>query len=233
MIQIRKNFEPFYLTLIVAVLAALGSGASASGSSMDEVKKALETIHPEAKIILGEDREKIRGETLGSVRRVKFLNEIRPGRVRYTIEDSTGNEAEYEAGYKAMISAWIAVRRILPAKKIVETDFRKGEIDVAQGINRELKGLAISPDTRLESLESRQTIMEGSFLISSAVQRVADLKKGDPVKIKMIAGDLILQTSGQATEPAYLNETAKVITSKGKKDLVGTLRKNGEVEVRL
>lgn len=238
--MMRKNIEPFYLAAIAAILAVLGTSLSSAASSpkkgpetLEEVKKAVEAIHPEAMIVLDDQRERVRGETLGTIRRVQFLGENRPGRVRYLIEDSTGTEAEYETGYKALMEAWVAKRRVLPTQKISATDFRKGEIDVAQGINRELKGLAIPIETALESLESRQTIMEGSFLISSAVQRVPDVKKGDPVTIRMIAGDLILQTSGVATEPAYIGQSARVMTTKGKKDLAGTLKKSREVEVKL
>jgi flagella basal body P-ring formation protein FlgA len=88
-------------------------------------------------------------------------------------------------------------------------------------------------DAELMHLESRQTILQGQFITSSAVQRIPDIRRGDSVRIRMISGGLAVSTQGTAEEPGYINGKMRVMANKSKREFVGELSADGVVEVKL
>ena len=85
----------------------------------------------------------------------------------------------------------------------------------------------------MAQLESRQTILEGYFLTTNAVQRLPDVRRGDPVTLKLISGELQLTTQGIAQEPASIRSNVRVMVLKTKKEMVGKLQDSNTVEVKL
>ena len=174
-----------------------------------------------------------------SVESVNVLGESTPGVVQFsvTLKPSEAGESTTATGlvrFAAFVPAKVAVKRVLPGERLQANHFKSQEVDVATGMGREYRGIIVEAAQDLERLESRQTILEGQFLVSSAIRRVHDLRRGDPVRIEL-QGDSGLRVSltGTAEESGYANESVHVITHRTKKSLIGKLRSDGLVEVQL
>lgn len=141
--------------------------------------------------------------------------------------------AEGWVSYSAWVPAHVALRRIAPGERIMEEQFVSQQVNVASGNAFEYRGTILGGETPISGLETRQTVVEGQFLTSSAVQRVPDIRRGDSVRIQLISGGLIVSTTGMAEEPAYLNGRVRVMAQKTKREFVGQLVGNGLVEVKL
>jgi flagella basal body P-ring formation protein FlgA len=205
--------------------------------SMGEaIKKEIANAYPGAKI-----------EIIGPVRwlkgpvpqqgRVTFLGENGRGeadiQIRGVTEDDMMATAEGMIPYTATVKAYIATKRIGPGEKIDPKSFEKKDVDVSRGQARELRGVIFPSEDSLKGLEARQTILEGQFLTSTAVQKTPDIKRGDLVNIRVISGGLIVDVQGTAEESAYLEGQVRVLAMKTKRELVGFLKPGSVVEVNL
>jgi flagella basal body P-ring formation protein FlgA len=121
----------------------------------------------------------------------------------------------------------------MPGDSISDSQFTVQEIDIASGLNREIRGLILSPTANLARLETRQTILEGQPLLSSQVRKMPDVRSGDAVRIELVSGSLTLTTLGTVSEPGFLNEQIHVMSQKTKRELIGTLLPDHVVEVKL
>lgn len=135
--------------------------------------------------------------------------------------------------YEAWIKTWVAKKRILPHIKLNQDDFRVEEVNVAKGIPYEYRGVMVTADFPIQNVESRQTILEGTFLTTSAYQQEALVKRGDVVKLELQSGELSLTTQGVVQEPASVGGRVRVISIKSKKEFTGRLNADSIVEVKL
>jgi flagella basal body P-ring formation protein FlgA len=69
--------------------------------------------------------------------------------------------------------------------------------------------------------------------MSSAVERVPDVRRGDSVRVRIISNGLTLTAQAMASEPGYLNGPVRVLTAQTKRELSGKLVSTGVVEVKL
>lgn len=155
------------------------------------------------------------------------------GQARFRANDAEGYQVEGIAPFSAWMPALVVKKRVLPGARIGAQGIVKQDVNAAVGLAREMRGLIVSPETNTDSLEARQTLLEGQFLTTSAVQTVPDVKRGDAVRIRMVSGNIVLMTNGTANEAAYIEQPVRVMTQKGKRDLVGKLSRDGTVEVKL
>jgi flagella basal body P-ring formation protein FlgA len=125
------------------------------------------------------------------------------------------------------------VRRIYPNTKLKNEDFKSQEVNVASGSPREYRGVMLSADTDLSGFQSRQTILENQFVTTTSVEKQPDLRKGDIVRLDLVSGDLTLSTQATVSEPGSIGERIRVLTAKSKKEVVGTVREDHSVEVKL
>jgi flagella basal body P-ring formation protein FlgA len=132
-----------------------------------------------------------------------------------------------------MVPARVATTRIMPGEAIQAAQFIEQEVDVAHGMNHDIRGLIVSPSLELNRLETRQTVLEGQPLLSSEIKRMPDVRRGDPVRIQLVSGSLTLTTLGTASEPGYLDQQVHVMSQKTKRELIGTLLPDNIIEVRL
>jgi flagella basal body P-ring formation protein FlgA len=135
--------------------------------------------------------------------------------------------------YEAWKKVPIATHRIYPNTKLRNEDFRVQEVNVASGSAREYRGVMLPADTRFSSMQSKQTILEGQYVVSSAIQQAPDLRKGDSVRLELISGDLVLTTQATAEESATIGSQIRVVTTKTKRELVGIVKEDHSVEVTL
>jgi flagella basal body P-ring formation protein FlgA len=149
------------------------------------------------------------------------------------VDRSSGRLGSGWMNYAAWVPGYIARRRVSIGEKLSEQNLVPQQINAAAGNAYEYRGTFIEQGNGLAGLESRQTILEGQFLTSSAVQRIPDLRRGDAVRIRMISGDLAVSTQGTAEEPGYIHGKIRVMATKSKREFLGELYPDGVVEVRL
>jgi flagella basal body P-ring formation protein FlgA len=150
-----------------------------------------------------------------------------------TLEDGSERADLIQTPYSAWKKAWVAAKRLYPNTRLKDEDFKISEINVATGPAREYRGVMLPADTRFSGLQTKQTLLEGQFAVTSAVERQPDLRKGDQVRLDLISGDLTLTTQGMAEEPASVGDHVRIMTSKTKKEVVGILKEDRSVEVQL
>lgn len=142
-------------------------------------------------------------------------------------------QAEYRVRYAAWALGWVASRRLSPGDALATDSLRVQEINVAEGLAHEYRGVLLSPTEELSRLEARQTLLEGGFVTTAAVRRIPDLRRGDAVRLDVLSGQVRLSTSATAMEPGSINQQVRIQTLKGKRELVGTLKEGAVVEVKL
>jgi flagella basal body P-ring formation protein FlgA len=224
----------FKFILILASVAS-ASALSATGAHLilgSTLSAELQKRYPSAKIELADSQ--LGGLTFQSpIRRVQLIKEVGQGSAEFLIEDQSGAQQVTQIRFSARISTFVAQRKIRPLEKLSADDFMLQSIDVAQGLAHEYRAMMLPPDAELSKFEARQTILQGQYPLSSGIQRIPDIKRGDTVRVTLLSGEIELSTSGIAQEPAYYDAPVRVLTQKTKKELMGKLLPNGSVEVRL
>ena len=201
----------------------------------DSLKKELISRYYGAEIELLTSIECIRGSLPVSDQPLLFLTEDGMGNARFTWKDS---RYPFHSEGKVSFSAWMqgrsAQKRIKPGEALHPDYFVSKKIDVARGAGREYRGALFPIGEEISQMESTQTIMEGQFLVTSAVRKIPDVKRGEIVRIKLMSGDLTLSTQGVSQETGYVHNQIKVITQgKVKKEFSGLLKEGRMVEVQL
>lgn len=252
----RNHFGSFISVFFFSTLALASSGAPVSAiegaieaSLKEALISALSERYPDARIQLTSSPE-FRNDSESSFDPQSFgdgnfsldLSAIHSnGKALFSVsslnrKDGSAVSREKLTGgvtFKALRQVWIPKRRIHPKEVLKQDDLVLREVDIASGQYAELSGILLSAGQEVEKLESRQTLLEGQPILSSGVQKVPDIRRGDAVRLKMLTGAIELNTPGVAQEPAYKGSSVRVITIKNKRDFVGTLRRDGVVEVAL
>ncbi len=164
---------------------------------------------------------------------VRILSESGTGTADYSAIYSDGSTAVGQVHFSAMVPTFVALKRVHPGDKLSRGDFQIQPINIASGLAYQYRGVMLGTKEKIDGLQARQTILEGQYPLSSGVERVPDIRRGDPVELRIVSGDIQLSTMGQVQEPGYLNQSVRVLTQKSKKELVGKLREGGVIEVRL
>ena len=215
--------------------------AQISGDPVEQaLKQELSKRYLGARVELSGPIRWLKGSAPEDPEKVSIISENARGEIRFGMTGTGSDMLAYSEGVvaiTAMVPAWVASRRVYPGEKLSNGTFQVQDVNVAASPAREYRGVMVSPaevrEKDLRSLESRQTILEGLFLMSTAVQKVPDVRRGDAVTILIESGGLKLSTAGIAQEAAYLNGPVRVLTQKSKRELLGSLKSSGEVEVRL
>lgn len=183
----------------------------------------------------------VAGQSLDDAEVASVLEENAKGEVRVLVRGWRGRgtaarvatQAEYRARVAAWVLGWVAGRRVLPGEALAVDALKVQEVNVAEGLAHEYRGILLSPTEDLSRLEARQTLLEGGFVTSAAVRKIPDLRRGDIVRLEILSGGVRLSTSAEALEPASTQQRVKVQTIRAKRELVGVLRDGGVVEVTL
>jgi len=168
--------------------------------------------------------------TLSSVR---LIEDRATGVALFELNSTDGVSTKIQTPYQALVKAPIAIRRIYPNTKLKKEDFRIDTINVAVGTAHDYRGVILYSDAKLDQMESKQTILEGQFVLSNAVQRQPDVHKGEMVKLELSSGDLTLTTSAVIQENASIGERVHVLTAKTKREMIGKVLEDHSVEVVL
>jgi flagella basal body P-ring formation protein FlgA len=232
--QGRKNKWILLLGMLIS-FSAFAEETRPSGSDplLGALQSKLEKRFSGARIEMVGAVQWTHGKEPSEIKSIQVLSENARGEVQFEVQGEDYTVSYGWASFRAWIPAYFANRRVMPGEKIAADTFRVQELNVVSPQAFDFRGSILDKDSDLTKMEARQTILEGQFLISSAVQRIPDVRRGDSVQIRMFSGTLNITTASLAEEPAYVDNRVKVLTSKTKRELVGQLRKDGVVEVRL
>lgn len=222
------------ISLIATVLSVAYAFESDPVSS--SISAELSKRFPNARIELTEDLHWTSSQPEGQFLSIRVGDENGRAQVGFTVETQDDQGIHRGYGY-ATFAAWLparmVVRRVMPGEKLQNDQFETREINVASGTEREFRGVILDQKTDITNLQSRQTLLEGQPLLSSAVERVPDVRRGDSVRVKIVSNGLTLSAQATASEPGYLNSTVRVLTAQTKRELTGKLISSGVVEVKL
>lgn len=236
----RTTAVAFFAMIQVAQALPVGDDAGHSARMSGIVKKLLEDRIPGAEIRLP-SLDKLAAQTA-----ISSFSEISSGRIiedrangSVLVEltgkgpDSAEKTEMIQTPYQAWMKVPAAIRRIYPNTRLKAEDFKTVEVNVASGSAREYRGVMMPASTEFNGLQSRQTILENQYVVSTAVQKQPDLRKGDTVKLLLSSGGLELVTQATAEEPASVGDRIRVLTVKGKREMVGRVNEDRNVEVSL
>jgi flagella basal body P-ring formation protein FlgA len=231
------------LKLLVKFLIGFGIGLALStfgfaaekneGKLDDLIRRELVKRFPGASVDLLPGSTFPSGRDDLAVTQVRILSEAGTGTADYSTTYSDGSTALGQVRFSAMVPTFVASKRVHPGDKLSRGDFQIQPINIASGMAYQYRGVMLSAKEKIDGLQARQTILEGQYPLTSGVERIPDIRRGDPVELKIVSGEIQLSTMGQVQEPGYLGESIRVLTQKSKKELVGKLREGGIVEVRL
>jgi flagella basal body P-ring formation protein FlgA len=208
-----------------------------ASSQLEGIKDSLQSIYGPGTEIEWKGGAIANGEkrdlSLASSR-AQFLGESSPGVARVRIFSTSGADfQELQIPFSAWATVWQAQRRVRPGEPLKEEDFVIRRVDLTAGNARDFRGLWLSSQVSLKPYEAQQTLLEGQFVLSSAVKKIPDVRRGDSVRIHLIQEGMTLSTSGTAGESGYRDRPVRVMTSRSKREFTGTLKTDGVVEVRI
>ncbi len=207
----------------------------ADESAQSLVIEQLAATFPHARIEITSPMAK---EDLPVLRGVKVVSVMPRGEavVQYELawdEESKSIFKNQVIKFNAWLAAPVAIKRINQGEKLSAELFRNTEVNIASGLGYEYRGVIASTQMDFSGLEARNTLLEGQFLISTALQKSPEIRRGDLVKVELQSGDLMLGTQGIAQEPGFVGQNLRILVTKTKKELIGKLKLNNVVEVNL
>ena len=207
--------KPFVFALVFA-LPIQSSFASIQAKDLShQIQIALNEKFPQAEIRLPNLEQLASSDeiaSLGEIEQTRIIEERGNGVVVIDLFSKTGKTVRIQTPYQALVKVPVALKRIFPNSKVKKEDYRIAVINIAISPAKEYRGLMIMNEEKLENTETRQTILEGQFFVSSSIQKTPDLRKGETVKLLMNSGDLSLSTAATILESASIGENVRVMT---------------------
>lgn len=235
---IRIGF--LFIGLCLAGATASAGVTPESGSASDDLRhqliNELQKKYPGSRIELRGDLNLISGEIPRKDLVISLSSEKPDGRFQFQVKGIIAEKAvsaTIEIDASAWVSTWVAKKRIHPGEKLSVEMFDKQEVDVTSGLAHEHRGLILSAEENISELQTRQSILQGHYVLSTAVQPIPSVDRGDVVRVRLTSGDIVLVTGAVAQEPGHVNKPINVITQRTKKHLIGTLKEGNLVEVKL
>ncbi len=130
-------------------------------------------------------------------------------------------------------NVWVAKKQISPWSTIKSSDFEQRKIEITS-----YRDDLISDQSEFEKLTSRaktkRLIAEGSPLGASSLERIPDVKVGQPVRVVFVSESGIrVSAEGATLNPLSVGEEGRAKLRSSKKVVTGTLVSDGVLEVSL
>ena len=228
----------FWFSFIFFAGASFASELSDRLSTL--VKKSLEEKIPTAEIKIPSLEKMVQSvafSVFDQLSSVRLIEEKENGLALFEVKgfDQAKNEITktIQTPFEAWVKVPVATHRIYPNTKLKNEDFKIENLNVATGPSKPYRSAMVPADTNFNATESKQSILAGQFVVTNAIHKQPDLRRGDSIKLELISGDLSLTTQGIAQEPASTGDRIRVITVKTKKEIMGVVRPDHSVEVSL
>ena len=144
-----------------------------------------------------------------------------------------GTPLDLRVRYSAHMRIPLAVRKIQPMEKLVESDFRFETVDVSKGMYPSLRGLVVEHLDGILQHETKQTILPGQPPLTNGLQRIADVRRGDVLQLRMLGQGVSIQATAQAEEQGHLGQSIRVLIQRTKKPMQAKIIDAKTVEVQL
>lgn len=228
--MVLKSSVVLFVGLFFCAGAVFAKSSPTYLSLRQEITKNLQKNYPSAKIVLKSVPDI--GGSLEVSNRLSLQSDTGKGvaHFRFALPHENIN---FSVRFEAWQEALVASQRIRPREKLSESLFEKRQINVASRQEYSLRNLMLSPDTRLEKFETRQTILQGEYPLLSAIEQIPDLRRGSNVNIILKSGGLSLTTLGTVQEDAHEGESVRAMVKRTKKQIVGILKSNHTLVVDL
>ena len=227
------------LILAIFVIAFSSNSAHALNDATllsSRINKILSEKNPNAEIKIPNLEKLVKSPeiaAISSLSDIRLVEDRSNGTAVFELTSSDGSSTKIQTPYQAWVRVPVATHRIYPNTKLKKEDFKISAINVATGVAHDYRGAMIGSEVKLDQMESKQTILEGQFVVINAVQRLPDVRKGDMVKLELSSGDLTLTTAAVIQENAAIGERVHVLTAKTKREMIGKVLEDHSVEVSL
>jgi flagella basal body P-ring formation protein FlgA len=206
-----------------------------SVSALQEcIQRALATRWPDAKVALtSEVRWSSASQVsveLSSLEQIslQILSDQENGTARIRVGNSNAI-----VQFQALKKIWAPIRRFYPGQPIQASDLVELNVDVARSPHRENRYLYLASAAAPDALEAKQSLLENTPIQAHAVQPRPDIRRGDALQAELTLGGIVLGARAQALENGHKGSRVRILLEKQRRELVGVLRPDGTVEVRL
>ena len=218
----------------ILVLALLASGSVCFAESLDPraaLRGEIETLFPSAEIEVEEialngapgNEQKYSKEDV-----IRNVQEAGPGKFTFLIGETSGT-----AKVKVWRMLYTARSRLSPHHVLRDADLELKRVNLLDPQVRPLRTVLLREDSKISSLETRQTILAGQFITDPAVRKIPDIQRGEIVRVEMHSGRLRLRSNGKANEEAYIGDEVHITVDATKKNITGKVIDKGLVEVTI
>ena len=228
--------QKLILTSSIILLSQASLALDNSSIFSDQIKNALKEKIPYAEIRvpnLEKLAKTVEIEAIHELIAVRVVEERSNGVALIELISRDGNNVRIQTPYQALVKVPVAIQRIFPNTKLKKEDFRLETINVATGTAKDYRGVIVYDLNSLSQVETKQTILENQFVLSSQIQKSPDLRKGETVQVEISSGELSLMTAATVLENASIGESVRVLTAKTKKEISGKVREDRTIEVRI
>lgn len=200
------------------VRSFLASRAAADGAVVDVAVPARLGLH---------GRESMGAQVVVSTSRRGPLK----GRIPVTARLIRDGEVFERHNLTATISidahVWVADRRIARGELISSSDLRREKRDVTRG-----RGKLAREVSQLLGMRARRSISEGTPIRRDFVEAPPLVQRGETVRLRMVHGALRIEAKGVAREDGRAGQVIRVRTPESRRELAGTVGRDGVVDVR-
>jgi flagella basal body P-ring formation protein FlgA len=226
------------LALLLATSGAMVFATSAHAGVNDVIAEALRSYTGAQRADVTAILATLPAQPLDRATSAVILSENASGEARALVTGfragKPGEEkVEYRVKFSAWIKGWSVSRRVAPGEPISAEVLEARDINIAEGLAHEYRGAILTVKEDVTHLEAAQTLLPGTFIPSSGVRRIPDLRRGDAVTLEVLSGGVRLTTSAVALEPTNIQQRVRVQVQKNKREFVGVLREGSRVEVTL
>ncbi len=225
------------LTLIVISFSSTGAFALDDANLLSSrIHKILSEKIPYAEIRIPNLEKLIKSpqfSAISDLSSVRMIEDRASGVALFELVSTDGSSVRIQTPYQAFVKAPVATHRIYPNTQLKKEDFRIETLNVATGVARDFRGAIIYDESKLDRTETRQSIMEGQFVVVNSIRKQPDVRKGETVKLELTSGDLTLTTAAIVQENAAIGERVHVLTAKSKREVIGKVREDRSIEVSL
>lgn len=198
--------------------------------SSENIKSALLTVFPETKIEIKTITPPINKADKISI---NYVNETKKGVALFQGVNSDGIIKKYKVYFSAWKAIPIAKKRIKPGERVKKEDFQIKNVDLAQGMARQYRGLIYGFENDYKNIEARSSILMGQFPLRTSIIKTPEVRRGATIKVKIKSGGLLVHTIARADQVGKLGQDILITTFSTKKKLTARVVGENEVEVKL
>lgn len=223
-------------SLVKGMESALSDATENALKIKKEAQKGLTSRYAGLRLEISNHPRLVSGTAPRKITSIQFLGENHNGEAILKVKGTTGaqfHHATMHLDFSAWMKLPVAKKRIPAGHRLSKELFSIQEVDVSRGMKKQTRGLALTPDTDFSKFEARTSLLEGHFPLLNGVREVPNVRRGDTLKIRLVAGGLTVSTSGIAQADGYQNKSLKVLTQKGKRVVSGVLKEGNVLEVEL